>query len=79
MRATQTIILINEKKCTGCKICQLICSFTHKNQFNPDKSFIKVEKREGNLNPKIYFTEKCIQCFKCVSHCSYNALKLEEA
>ena len=36
-------ILIDLDKCTGCLNCQLICSFTYHEEFNPGLARIKTE------------------------------------
>jgi carbon-monoxide dehydrogenase iron sulfur subunit len=40
------VILINYKKCTGCMICAIACSFKKTNTFNPARSRIKVVSQE---------------------------------
>ncbi len=70
------VIKICEEKCAGCQICQLICSYTHHKIFSPDQAFIKVITHE--LMPQITFLEGCTLCYKCVKHCLYGALELEE-
>ncbi|MHA1299895.1 MAG: hypothetical protein ACTSO9_10705 [Candidatus Helarchaeota archaeon] len=65
-------IEVHEENCTGCLICQLICSFIHKKIFNPSESCILIQKtEEGN---KISFTSDCNNCGVCVNHCLYKAL-----
>jgi formate hydrogenlyase subunit 6/NADH:ubiquinone oxidoreductase subunit I len=71
------IFELNEEKCTGCIQCELWCSFTYYNVFNPSKANIKIEDRYG-LTPKITFLEGCSQCGQCAQHCLYGALKLKE-
>lgn len=71
-------IKINEKRCTGCIICKLWCSYTHYKIFNPSKSNIKIEDRYG-LTPKISFLDSCNKCGQCANHCLYGALIIEEA
>jgi Fe-S-cluster-containing dehydrogenase component len=69
-------IIVNQNKCTGCRICQLICSFLHCNEFNPTKANIHI-LNEYELTPIITFSEKCNHCGQCVKNCLYGALKLE--
>jgi len=70
-------IKVNEENCTGCIICQLWCSYTYYNIFNPSKANIEIEERYG-LSPKITFLDSCSQCGQCVQHCLYGALELKE-
>jgi Fe-S-cluster-containing hydrogenase component 2 len=36
------ILMIDVKKCTGCRICELVCSLSHDGECNPLKSRIRV-------------------------------------
>jgi Fe-S-cluster-containing hydrogenase component 2 len=62
-------IIIDSKACTGCRICELICSFTHENGvFNPKKSRIHVAFSGIPAIPKPIV---CVQCAKapCITSC----------
>lgn len=52
-------------QCTGCRICELICSFTHYHIFNPSLSRIKVTKIEPLL---IDHPVTCRQCQRPPCH-----------
>jgi len=66
-------ILIDLDRCTGCLNCQLICSFTYHEIFNPALARITIgrglddEKSAG-------FTDECVQCNICAEYCIYGAL-----
>ncbi len=66
-------IVIDLDRCTGCLSCQLICSFTYHDVFNPDLARIRIglglddEKRAT-------FTDECVRCSICVDYCVYGAL-----
>ncbi len=68
-------ISINDKFCSGCRICELICALTHQKENNPKKAFIKIH---GNFpNPGGYtieISEGCKGCGQCVRFCAMNAL-----
>ena len=70
-------IVIHEDKCTGCIICQLICSFLNKRQFNPSLAHIRIKNQYG-LIPKITFLDSCTKCLQCANHCLYGALEIKE-
>ena len=40
------LVIINGKKCTGCKMCELACSFYHDRVFNPVAARIYIKKVE---------------------------------
>ena len=69
-------IEVNEKRCSGCQICQLKCSYLFDKSFNPSKAFISVSVDE--VIPKIQFLDGCNNCGQCARHCSYGALTLKE-
>ena len=70
-------IIVHVENCTGCRICQLICSLTYKQRFSPAEAFIQIDD-VYELTPKISFTDNCIQCGQCAKHCLYGALELKE-
>lgn len=69
-------------RCTGCSICELICSMTKQGECNPKKSYIKVMRnKETDINIPILSVE-CDFCGKCVECCPSKVLKfvsLQEA
>jgi len=71
-------IIIHKERCTGCRICQLWCSYIHNQKFIPSKAYIKVQN-EYDLNVEISFSEDCSQCGQCANYCLYNALEIKEA
>jgi len=66
------MIKINNKGCTGCRICEIVCSMHHNGVINSERSRVRVTTKwpwedEPNL---------CRQCKKpkCVESCSRGAL-----
>ena len=68
-------IISNPDNCTGCRVCQLICSFVYYQEFNPSKSNIIILD-EYELTPIIKFSEECNNCGQCAKNCLYGALTL---
>jgi len=70
-------VIVNAEKCTNCGICELICSFTRNQAFNPSKASIKMVPLDylGFSNPVT-----CILCKnpKCVELCPEGALSQTE-
>lgn len=70
-------IKINPEKCTGCRVCELICSATKYNEFNPKRSRIHIVKMERFF---IDIPLVCRLCPKplCAGSCPTAAIKKEQ-
>jgi len=69
----EKIIVVQPEKCTGCRTCELVCSFTHTGEFNPARSRISVFSFEkvGFSSPVL-----CQQCSTaaCMQVCPVGAV-----
>lgn len=64
---------INHDVCSGCKVCQLICSLTHFKEVNPKKGALKIH---GHFpEPGIFTINVCTQCGICADACPGNAIQ----
>lgn len=66
-------MLVDETKCTGCRTCELACSVSNFGEFAPHKSFITIDKKEGEgLDMPLV----CRQCGNaaCINACPCGAL-----
>jgi anaerobic carbon-monoxide dehydrogenase iron sulfur subunit len=68
---------INYEKCTGCRLCELVCAVKHDGISNPARSRIKVMKWEME---GLYIPMSCQQCqdAPCVNACPVKALSRDE-
>ena len=68
-------LVIDISRCTGCGYCELICSFTHHNEFNPLKSRIRVSVF---IEKSMAVPVVCYQCEDpwCVKSCPAGALSV---
>ena len=64
-------VLIRPERCTGCLNCQLICSFTYTDAFNPAEAMIRIE---GEDEKTIRYTEDCTQCLLCTQYCVFGTI-----
>ena len=72
----EKVLVVDVDKCTGCRICELVCSMMH-NQggSNPTKSYIRVMRNEDfDVNIPILSPE-CTQEGLCVEYCMPRALE----
>jgi Fe-S-cluster-containing hydrogenase component 2 len=67
-------ILVNVDRCSGCRLCELACSFTHEKMFEPSASRITVLKEDSlGLDLPIM----CWHCRRCpaMGNCPSKALR----
>ncbi len=71
------VLVIDYEKCTGCRICEQVCSVQHEGVSNPARSRIKVIKweQEGRYVPM-----SCQQCESapCMAICPVKAISRDE-
>ena len=83
-------LMVNNEKCTGCKACEIACSYHHGKIFNPKLASLHIHhaEREGRMSILLYgdLTEKerqkrfpCDQCAgetepMCVKYCAPGAI-----
>ena len=69
--------MIDYEKCTGCRLCELVCSVKHEGASNPSRSRIKIVKweMEGRFIPM-----SCQQCLSapCEAVCPVKAISRDE-
>ena len=71
-------LTMRENKCTGCRICELICSWNYEKEFTLNKARLMIEIEEEKAIFSLKVTEKCNNCGLCVKYCSSQALVLKE-
>ena len=68
------MLVIDPYRCTGCRLCELICSATKQGEFKPSASRIRIvsNSRIGLSIPTV-----CLQCRKpwCQSVCAAEAIE----
>jgi Fe-S-cluster-containing hydrogenase component 2 len=71
------IIIIDQKECTGCRQCELMCSVKQTGTANPARARISVVKWEGE---GFYLPMLCQQCIDapCAAVCPKNAISRDE-
>ena len=71
------LLMISYEKCTGCRLCELVCSVFHEQVSNPSRSRIKVIKWESE---GLYIPMSCQQCedAPCMNVCPVKAISLDD-
>ena len=70
-------LYIDYQKCTGCRLCELVCSVSHDGKSNPARSRIRVIKWEAE---GLYIPMSCQQCQEapCMNVCPVKAISRDE-
>jgi len=71
------LLVVDPDACTGCRVCELVCSFYHTKEFNPERSRIRIIKDDSmGINVPMV----CQQCEKplCVEACPVEAIQKDE-
>jgi carbon-monoxide dehydrogenase iron sulfur subunit len=70
-------LYIDYQKCTGCRLCELVCAVMHDGISNPARSRIKVMKWEAE---GLYIPMSCQQCedAPCINVCPVKAISRDE-
>ena len=71
------IITVDVDKCTGCRLCELVCSLKHTGEFNPARARIHVL----GYNEVFALPVMCFQCTRpyCMEVCPSGAITKGEA
>ncbi len=67
------VLVIHPEKCTGCRLCEMVCAVKHDGASNPARSRIRVMKWEME---GIYIPVSCQQCqdAPCQNACPVGAI-----
>ena len=72
------VLFFNLEQCSGCLLCEMVCSLVQKRECSRDESFIKVAIHPYLSVPLVSLSMKC-NCpdgqEKCVEICNQQALK----
>lgn len=73
-------ISVDLDNCTGCRACELACSWHHAREFNPEISSINVQRDDTNGEIQVTLLSTCDHCLSedyplCVKFCAPQALK----
>ena len=70
-------MVLKPEKCTGCRTCELICSFHRAEEFNPQKAAVSVIPYEKAM---ICVPIMCTQCEEasCMKVCPVNAISKDQ-
>lgn len=64
------------ERCTGCKLCQLVCSVVNFGENNPKKAGIRIVSRL--FTEARYDVVVCDQCGECIEACPVEAISMAD-
>ncbi len=78
MASANKVLSIDHEKCTGCRLCELVCAVKHDGISNPIRSRIRVVKWEAE---GVYVPMSCQQCEEapCMTGCPSGAISRSES
>ena len=72
---TEKVLIVHADKCTGCGMCELVCSMVRSGEYNPKNSCIKVMKNtELDVSVPV-ISVGCDFCGKCTEWCFPRAIE----
>ena len=71
-------ITSENNRCAGCALCMLSCSLFNFGAFNPEKSFIRLDRDDRATRYVLSIDGGCKSCGECIRACAYNALRWED-
>jgi Fe-S-cluster-containing dehydrogenase component len=76
------LLNMNTSRCTGCRSCEIACSYHHQKTFGPSDSSIRIFRNDKNGEIEYVLTETCDLCPDknipfCVSVCTRRALCIQ--
>lgn len=66
--------------CTGCRMCELVCSFHHRQVFSPELSSIRISRNNRTAEIGLLIDDSCDLCrgeeiMRCIESCCFGALE----
>ena len=82
-KPTEELFSVDLPRCTGCRSCEVACSYHHQKVFAPYISSIKILRNNSTGEIKYLFTDTCDLCVNedlpfCVKACAPRALRLKK-
>jgi anaerobic carbon-monoxide dehydrogenase iron sulfur subunit len=72
------VLIFSPDRCTGCSLCELICSLVHTQTCNPERSRIRILKKEQKFVITQTFCQQCENA-ACITACPVSAIKNNES
>jgi carbon-monoxide dehydrogenase iron sulfur subunit len=70
-------LILDTEKCTGCKLCELVCSAKHQGVFNPQKAHLKILDHYTQTGREKGM-KTCVLCMSCIESCPVEAIAFND-
>ncbi len=74
----KSTLTLNSDKCIGCRLCELFCSFKHKNTFSRNANHIRIVTNQYHATYEIQLCDHC-ESKECLAICSDQAITYNAA
>ena len=72
------VLIFSPDRCTGCALCELICSLVHTETCNPERSRIRILRMEQKFVIIQMFCQQCEDA-ACIAACPVSAIEHNES
>lgn len=72
------ILVVDMERCTGCKLCEIVCSVKKEGVSDPARSRIRITIQRGGKNRLPTFCQHCEEPL-CAAVCPVNAVRKDES
>lgn len=74
----ERILFFSLSRCSGCGICEMVCSLQNSRICSREESYIRVLRHPRLGTPVIAIRAGCRQCQRCAQACTLQAIRFAE-
>ncbi len=74
----EQILFFSPSQCSGCGICEMVCSLQSSRGCSREASYIRVLRHPRLGTPVVAVRAECRKCKRCVQACTLEAIRFAE-